>query len=203
MLAGYPRLLAAVELWLLGWAIVFSLDVIWMGLNSLGDRLLTLHTVADAAIVFTVVDALVYCLAGRQAPAAPYCAPAILILFCLTWGSYDRKLANYRASRQAAFSQEPQRITKDEKLWNARDTFTKRTGATPGISAPRSRPPNGAELMQARVAPISVAGGGGAGVPGLGGPRPAGAVPLVPVRHSDRLQSPSPPCCATASPGCG
>ena len=43
-------------------------DVIWMGLNSLRDRLLTLHTVADAAIVFTVVDALVYCLAGRQGP---------------------------------------------------------------------------------------------------------------------------------------
>lgn len=152
VLAANPTLLAALELLLLGWAIVFSLDVIWMGITSLRDRLLTLHTVADAAILFTVVDALVYCLAGRDGPA-PYSAPAILILFCLTWGGYDKKLANYRASRQAAFSQEPQRITKDEKLWNARDTFTKERGDTRDFGA-QIQAPNGAELMQARVAPI-------------------------------------------------
>lgn len=152
VLAATPALLAAVELMLLGWAIVFSLDVIWMGINSLRDRLFTLHTLADGAILFTVVDALVYCLAGRSGPA-PYCAPATLILFCLTWGSYDRKLANYRASRQAAFSQEPQRITKDEKLWNARDTFTKDRGDARDFGS-QIQAPNGAELMQARVAPI-------------------------------------------------
>lgn len=152
VLATSPALLAAVELVLLGWAIVFSLDVIWMGITSLRDRLFTLHTLADMAVLFTVVDALVYCLAGRPGPA-PYCAPATLILFCLTWGSYDRKLANYRASRQAAFSQEPQRITKDEKLWNARDTFTKDRGDARDFGS-QIQAPNGAELMQARVAPI-------------------------------------------------
>lgn len=151
-LATDPRMLAAVELLLLGWAIVFSLDVIWMGLHSLKDWMLTLHTVADVAVFFTVIDALVYCLAGRNGPA-PYCAPATLILFCLTWGSYDKKLANYRASRQAAFSQEPQRLTKDEKLWNARDTFTKERGDARDFGS-QIQAPNGAELMQARLAPI-------------------------------------------------
>lgn len=151
-LEANPRLLAGVELWLLGWAIVFSLDVIWMGLSSLRSRLLTLHTLADAAVFFTVLDALNYCLAGRAGPA-PYCAPAVLILTCLTWGCYDRKLANYRVCRQAAFSQEPQRITKDEKLWNARDTFTKARGDAQDFGA-QIQAPNGAELLQARVAPI-------------------------------------------------
>lgn len=151
-LASDPRMLAAVELLLLGWAIVFSLDVIWMGLHSLKDWMLTLHTVADIAVFFTVIDALVYCLADRAGPA-PYCAPATLILFCLTWGSYDKKLANYRASRQAAFSQEPQRLTKDEKLWNARDTFTKERGDARDFGS-QIQAPNGADLMQARLAPI-------------------------------------------------
>ena len=55
--------------------------------------------------------------------------------------------------RQAAFSQEPQRITKDEKLWNARDTFTKAQGDARDFGA-QIQAPNGAELLQARVAPI-------------------------------------------------
>ncbi len=147
-----PLLLAALELLLLGWAIVFSLEVRWMGFASLRDGLLTLHTVASTAVVVTVLDAVVYCTLGREGPT-PYCAPATLILLCLTWGAYDRKLANYRACRQAAFAQEPCRITKDEQLWMSRDTFVKEQGDTMDFGA-QLQEPNGAELIQRRVAPI-------------------------------------------------
>ncbi len=152
LLEDVPRLRAGLELWLLGWAIVLSLDVIWMGLSSLRSRLFTLHSLADLAVFFTAGDALHYCLAGRDGPA-PYCAPAVLILLCLTWGCYDRKLANYRVCRQAGFSQEPQRLAKDAKLWNARDTFTKERGDARDFGS-QIQAPSGPELIQSRVAPI-------------------------------------------------
>lgn len=152
LLRAQPQLMALTQLWLLGWAVVFSLDVIWMGLACLGDGLLTLHTVADLAVIFTVIDGIVFCTLGRDGPL-PYCAPACLILLCLTWGAYDRKLANYRSSRQAAITQEPHRITKDEQLWNARDTFTKERGDARDFGA-QIQAPSGADLIQTRFAPV-------------------------------------------------
>lgn len=152
LLRDNPLFLALLELWLLGWAVVLSLDVIWMGFAAVRDGLFGLHTVASAAVAATVIDAILYCTRGRSGPV-PYCAPAILVLFCFTWGAYDRKLANYRASRQAAFSQEPCRITKDEGLWNARDTFTKERGDARDFGS-QIQAPNGAELIQRRVAPL-------------------------------------------------
>ena len=147
-----PRLLAGVQLWFLGWAIVFSLDVIWMGLSCLTDGLLTLHTVGDCAVIFTVLDAMLFCLRGREGPI-PHCAPACLLLLCLTWGAFDKKLANYRATRQAALAQEPLRITKDEQLWNSRDTFTKERGDAKGFGS-QIQSPDGGQLIQTRLAPV-------------------------------------------------
>ena len=152
ILRSQPTVLAGVQLWLLGWCIVFSLDVIWMGIACLADGLLTLHTVADFAVLFTVADAVQFCAVGREGPM-PYCAPACLILLCLTWGAYDRKLGNYRATRQAALTQEPHRITKDEQLWNARDTFTKERGDAQDFGA-QIQAPSGADLIQTRFAPV-------------------------------------------------
>lgn len=146
------RVLAAVELWLLGWAVVLSLDVIWMGFAGLADGLLTLHTVGSCAVVMTALDSILYCAVGREGPM-PYCAPACLLLLCLTWGAYDKKLANYMACKQAAMSQEPCRVTKDEQLWNARDTFTKERGDWRDYGA-QMQAPTGSDLAQTRIAPI-------------------------------------------------
>jgi hypothetical protein len=152
LLLNAPTLLVGVQLWLLVWAIVFSLDAIWMSFAAVKKRLLGFGAIGSAAAIATVVDALVYCAAGRTGPA-PYCAPATLILFGLLWGYYDQKLANYRACRQAAYAQEPYRITREEQLWNARDTFTKAKGSAEGFGS-QLQAPNGPELAQARIAPL-------------------------------------------------
>ena len=149
---GNDLLVAAISLWLLGWSVVLSLDVIWMGFGCLADGLFTLHTVGSCAVVMTVLDAALYCAVGREGPL-PYCAPACLLLLCLTWGAYDKKLANYKACRQASMSQEPCRVTKDEMLWNARDTFTKERGDWRDYGA-QMQAPTGSDLAQTRIAPI-------------------------------------------------
>ncbi len=150
--ADNAKLFSGVQLWLLGWSIVFSLDVIWIGLVSIRERLFTLHTLSSIAVLITVLDALVYISFGRNG-SAPYCAPAAVVLTCTTWGAYDRKLANYRACRQAAYSQNLWRITKDEQLWNSRDTFTKTHGGSSGFTS-QLQAPSGADRMQSMAAPV-------------------------------------------------
>ena len=147
-----PRLLAGCGLWLLGWAIVFSLDVIQAGFLDLGKKFPTFNTVASIGVIATVLDAVVYCATQRSGPA-PYCAPATLVLFGLLWGTYDRQQADYLACRQASLTQAPYCITKDELLWNARDTFTKFKGSPEGFGA-QIQAPNRAERVQHRAAPL-------------------------------------------------
>ena len=146
------RLVAMLQLWLAGWALVFSLDVVWMGLASIKKKLFTLHTLGSVSVLVALLDGLYYCLIGREGPL-PYSAPASLMMLCLTWGAFDRKLANHRACRQASVAQDPKRITKDPELWNARDTFTKERGGTEGFGA-QIQAPSSAELLQSRFAPI-------------------------------------------------
>ncbi len=146
------RLMAMLQLWLAGWALVFSLDVIWMGLASVKKKLFTLHSLSSLAVLITLLDALFYIFVGRAGPL-PYSTPASLLMFCLTWGAYDRKRANQRACRQASVAQDPKRITKDPELWNARNTFTKEQGGTEGFGA-QIQAPSSAELLQSRFAPL-------------------------------------------------
>ena len=152
LLLSNLQLTAMLQLWLAGWALVFSLDVIWMGLASVKKKLFTLHTLGSVAVLVTLLDGLYYCLIGREGPL-PYSTPASLLMLCLTWGAFDRKLANQRACRQASVAQDPKRVTKDPELWNARDTFTKERGGTEGFGA-QIQAPSTAELIQSRFAPV-------------------------------------------------
>lgn len=146
------RLVAMIQLWLAGWALVFSLDVIWLGFASIRKKLFTLHTLGSLSVLMALLDGLSYCLIGREGPL-PYSTPASLLMLCLTWGAFDRKLANQRACRQASVAQDPKRVTKDPELWNARDTFTKERGGTEGFGA-QIQAPSSAELIQSRFAPV-------------------------------------------------
>lgn len=147
-----PRILVIVQLVLMGIALVLSFDTIRNSFVRLKDRLFGLDTLASVAVLFTIVDAVLYCVTAREG-SLPYCTPALLVLLCYTWGAYDRKLANYRACRQASFTPEPTRVTKDEKLWNNRDTFTKYRGDAHDFGA-QIQAPSGAELLQTRIAPL-------------------------------------------------
>ena len=151
VLRTHPAILVGMELWLLGWAVVYSLDVLKNGLESIRKHAITLNSVGAVGAILTVVDALTYLLFHRSGPA-PYCAPATLVLFGLLWGTYDRRQADYIACRQAGFSAEACRITKDELLWNARDTFTKEAGDSSGFGS-QIRTPDGSAQLQSRVAP--------------------------------------------------
>lgn len=152
VLRDSPKLLAGCELWLMGWAIVFSLDVIQAGFLDLKKRFPTFNSIASVGVIVTVADTIGYCATLREGPA-PYCAPATLILAGLLWGAYDRQQANYLACRQAALAQNPFRITKDELLWNARDTFTKSKGSAEDFGA-QIQAPNRADQVQYRTAPL-------------------------------------------------
>lgn len=152
VLRDSPRLLAGCELWLMGWAVVFALDVLQAGFRDLKRRFPTFRSIASLGVAVTALDAVSYCAALREG-TAPFCAPATLILFGLVWGAYDRQHADYLACRQAALAQNPYRITKDELMWNARDTFTKARGSAEGFGA-QIQAPNRAERMQYRLAPL-------------------------------------------------
>ena len=152
LLASAPKVAAIAELIVFGAAAVLSFDIILKGFHALKEHLFTLHTLGSISILLTLADAIVYCFIGR-AGSAPYSAPGTLLLLCLTWGYYDKQVANYRACRQAAYAATPYRITKDEKLWNSRDTFTKEPGDSHGFGS-QLQAPTEADLFQSRTAPI-------------------------------------------------
>ena len=152
ILMTQPRILVIVQLVLLAVALVLSFDTIRNSFVRLKDHLFGLDTLASVSVLFTIVDAVLYCVTQREGPL-PYCTPALLVLLCYTWGAYDRKLANYRACRQASFTPEPMRVTKDKKLWNNRDTFTKYRGDAHNFGA-QIQAPSGADLLQTRIAPL-------------------------------------------------
>ena len=151
-LSQQPRIVTIVQLVLLGVSLVLSFDTVRNSFVRFKDRLFCLDTVASISVLFTIADAIFFCVTGRDGPL-PYCTPAQLVLLCYTWGAYDRKLANYLACRQASHTPEPLRVTKDHKLWNARDTFTKTKGDAHGFSA-QIQAPSGAEQLQTKVAPF-------------------------------------------------
>lgn len=152
LLTATPKVAAIAELIVFGAAAVLSFDIILKGFHTLKEHLFTLHTLGSISILLTLADAIVYCFIGR-AGSAPYSAPGTLLLLCLTWGYYDKQVANYRACRQAAYAGTPYRITKDEKLWNSRDTFTKEPGDSHGFGS-QLQAPTEADFFQSRTAPI-------------------------------------------------
>ena len=151
LLTATPKVAAIAELIVFGAAAVLSLDIILKGFHTLKEHLFTLHTLGSISILLTLADAIVYCFIGR-AGSAPYSAPGTLLLLCLTWGYYDKQVANYRTCRQAAYGH-PYRITKDEKLWNSRDTFTKEPGDSHGFGS-QLQAPTEADFFQSRTARI-------------------------------------------------
>ncbi len=151
-LSQQPRIITIIQLVLLGISLALSFDTLRNSFVRLKERLFCLDAVASISVLFTIADAIFFCVTGRDGPL-PYCTPAQLVLLCYTWGAYDRKLANYLACRQASHTPEPLRVTKDPKLWNARDTFTKTKGDAHGFGA-QIQAPSGAEQLQTKVAPF-------------------------------------------------
>jgi hypothetical protein len=152
VLTTQPRILVIIQLVLLAVSLVFSFDTIRGSFIKLKNRLFGLDTLASVSVLFTVADAVLFCVTERSGPL-PYCTAAQLVLLCYTWGNYDRKMANYLACRQASHTPNPLRVTKDHKLWNNRDTFTKADGDAHNFGA-QMQAPSGADLLQTKFAPF-------------------------------------------------
>ncbi len=65
----------------------------------------------------------------------PFCAPAVLGLWCVMYGSLQERKGQRQACRTAAAASEPYLVTRDEGKWNNRDTYAKWSGPINGFGS--------------------------------------------------------------------
>lgn len=65
----------------------------------------------------------------------PFCAPAVLGLWCVMYGSLQERKGQRLCCRTAAAASEPYLVTRDEGKWNNRDTYAKWSGPLNGFGS--------------------------------------------------------------------
>ena len=112
------------------------------------DSLIALSNAAVLADAFTLPV-----LSGGEIGRQPYCAVAVLGLFCVMEGDLRKRRGQRQACRTAASASEPYLVTRDEGKWNGRDTYAKWSGQPAGFGS-QIQGEDGAERIYRVAAPL-------------------------------------------------
>lgn len=85
------------------------------------------------ANIAVLADALT--IPGLRVDRQPFCAPAVLGLWCVMYGSLQERKGQRLCCRTAASASEPYLVTRDEGKWNNRDTYAKWSGPLSGFGS--------------------------------------------------------------------
>ena len=83
----------------------------------------------------------------------PFCAPAVLGLWCVMYGSLQERKGQRLCCRTAAAASEPYLVTRDEGKWNNRDTYAKWSGPVSGFGS-QIQGSDGARRIYRFIVPI-------------------------------------------------
>lgn len=133
-------------------AVALGLDTLLEGVIQLLRRRPGLNTLASFGVIFTLIDSLWYCLAGREGPL-PFCGFAALSLWAVAWGNCSKKDGLQRASGAVAGRSEFERLTMDQGKWDRWGTFTKEPGSTKGFGS-QMQEEDGAQQVYRYAAPV-------------------------------------------------
>lgn len=137
-----------------GLAMLLGLDAIWEGLTRPFRRRTGMDTLIALAMVATLADALTLpTLTEGDIHRQPFCAVAVLGLWCLMRGRLQKRRGQRLACRTAAAASEPYLVTPDEGKWNGRDTYAKWSGPVTGFGS-QIQAEDGAEAIYRVMVPL-------------------------------------------------
>ena len=113
-----------------------------------------MDTLIALAMVATLADALTLpTLTEGDIHRQPFCAVAVLGLWCLMRGRLQKRRGQRLACRTAAAASEPYLVTPDEGKWNGRDTYVKWSGPVTGFGS-QIQAEDGAEAIYRVMVPL-------------------------------------------------
>ena len=130
-----------------------SVDMIKESVQRLREEKIGMDTLACAACVFTLADALLLCLQQNRGGQMPYCVVALAALTVLSHGTYHKRCAQRLSCRTAAASGQPYLVTLDEGKWNGKATYAKWSGEPTGFGS-QIQMDDGAQRIYRIVCPV-------------------------------------------------
>lgn len=135
-------------------AMLLGLDAILEGLTRPFRRQTGMDTLMALAMIAALADALTLpTLTGGSFHRQPFCAVAVLGLWCLMAGRLQKRRGQRLACRTAASASEPYLVTRDEGKWNGRDTYAKWSGPVTGFGS-QIQAEDGAEAIYRVTVPL-------------------------------------------------
>ena len=151
-----PALTCYVMAGLQGTAMLLGIDALFRGLIRPFRRRTGMDTMAALSNLLVLADALALpTLSGGQPERTPFCAVAVLSLWCVMYGEVQKRRGQRMACRAAATASEPYLVTRDEGAWNNRDTYAKWSGPLKGFGS-QLQAEDGAERIYRVLVPLLI-----------------------------------------------
>lgn len=132
-------------------ALLLGLDEFLKGLILPFRHRMGMELMISLANIAVLADALTIPKLG--AARQPFCAPAVLGLWCVMYGSLQERKGQRLCCRTAAAASEPYLVTRDEGKWNNRDTYAKWSGPINGFGS-QVQSGNGARRVYRVMVPV-------------------------------------------------
>ena len=114
-------------------AMLLGIDEFLGGLIRSFQHRVGMELVISLGNVAVLADALT--IPTLAAQRQPFCAAAVLGLWCVMYGSLQERRGQRLSCRTAASASEPYLVTRDEGKWNNRDTYAKWSGPLNGFGS--------------------------------------------------------------------
>lgn len=137
-----------------GLAMLLGADGLLLALARPFRGQMGMDTLTALGNLVVLIDALTLpVLEGALAVRGPFCAPAVLSLWCILLGNLQERRGQRLCCRTAAAASEPYLVTRDEGKWNNRDTYIKWSGPVAGFGS-QVQGENGAQRIYRVMAPL-------------------------------------------------
>ena len=141
-----------------GGALLLGADAFFKGLVRPFQFRMGMDSLVSLANVAVLADAVTLpALSGGELPRQPYCVVAVLALWCVMLGNFHKRRGQRLTCRTAASASEPYLVTRDEGVWNGRDTYAKWSGPVSGFGS-QIQAEDGAERIYRVAAPVLLLG---------------------------------------------
>lgn len=137
-----------------GLALLLGIDAVAAALLRPFRGQMGMDTLVILGNLVVLIDALTLPgMEGALAIREPFCAPAVLGLWCVLLGNLQERRGQRLCCRTAAAASEPYLVTRDEGKWNNRDTYVKWSGPAAGFGS-QAQGENGAQRIYRVTAPL-------------------------------------------------
>ena len=147
----------ALRCWLLaggqGLALLLGVDIFLRALTGPFRHRAGMESLTAFANLAVLIDALLLPTTDQLGVRLPFSAVAVLGLWCVMWGSLQKRRGQRYAARTAAMASEPYLVTRDEGKWNNRDTYAKWSGEGQGFGS-QLQTADGAQRIYRVVVPL-------------------------------------------------